>query len=182
MAASDFPPPPAGFGQPIPEPTEPTGHHSHGAGSGAFSARNSVSAPIGVDISPEHGFYSPSAAVTACLRSYAKFRGRAPRSQFWWFYLFVSLVFLVASAIDVQLGYPVSQAASQSPQYGPATTAVGFALFLPLCAVYSRRMHDVGRTGLYIFWVITGIGVFWVLVRLFQSGGVNTDNGYGVRP
>lgn len=194
MSSSDFPPPPPGFGQGVPEQephsTSPgrttsgrvpasTGSANHGGSWGAASPYTSAQ----MYVAPEHGFYSPVAAVKSCLQNYARFRGRASRSQFWWFFAFWQLVYTGGAALDTALGFSPVATATQSAasNAGPVATAVGAALLIPLFAVFSRRMHDVGRSGLYIFWIFTVIGTIWVLVRLCQSGGANVDNGYGVR-
>ncbi|NBO46721.1 MAG: DUF805 domain-containing protein, partial [Actinobacteria bacterium] len=173
MSTQDFPPPPSGFGQGVPA-QEPLPKLRSPSATG-----NDASAQV----SPEHGFYSPVAAVKTCLQNYARFRGRAPRSQFWWFLAVWYLVYAVGSRIDTAAGFgPIATATQNSGSTsGPVTTVLGLLILVPLCAVFTRRMHDVGRTGAYILWMLTGIGIVWVLVRLCQSGGANVDNGYGVR-
>ncbi|MFZ9707534.1 MAG: DUF805 domain-containing protein, partial [Ilumatobacteraceae bacterium] len=39
------------------------------------------------------------AAIQSGFRNYAKFRGRATRSEYWWFFLFTVLAQSVASSI-----------------------------------------------------------------------------------
>ena len=85
-------------------------------------------------------------AVKSCLGQYAGFSGRAPRSEFWWFFLFQVVVMIVASFF----GDVVSGIAS-------------LALLLPALAVGARRLHDIGRTGWWQLLLLTGIG-FLVLV------------------
>ena len=169
---SDFPPPPPGFGLGIPNPAEdgPTGAATTSPGPAA-------------QVAPERGFYQPPAAVAACLRRYARFRGRASRSEFWWFYSFLAVCMASAGWLDAALGLApaATSAAAASGGSGPVQTIVAMGLVIPLMAVFTRRMHDVGRSGGYFFWVLTGLGFFWVLVRLCQNGGANVDNGYGVR-
>lgn len=174
MSAQDFPQPPAGLGQGVPEQEWVLSRRPQGVAGSDASAQ----------VAPEHGFYSPMAAVKSCLQGYAKFRGRAPRSQFWWFLLLWYLIYALGSAIDTAAGLSraVPTAEGVGSTAGPATTVLGLLILVPLCAVFTRRMHDVGRSGAYILWLLTGIGMFWVLVRLCQSGGANVDNGYGVRP
>lgn len=191
MGASDFPPPPAGFGQGVPkqdshgdmERTPSQGHASVAQDGAGYAMPPSRVTDAQMYEATEHGFHSPVKAVMSCLRNYARFRGRAARSEFWWFFAFWQIALTCGSAIDVAAGWnPVGSAAqSAATNGGPVATAVAAALLIPLFAVFSRRMHDVGRSGLYIFWIFTVIGTIWVLVRLCQSGGANVDNGYGVR-
>jgi uncharacterized membrane protein YhaH (DUF805 family) len=72
-------------------------------------------------------------AIQSGFRNYAKFRGRATRSEYWWFFLFTVLAQSVASSIDENFG-----------------NIVGLAVFLPGLAVHVRRMHDTGRSGWWV--------------------------------
>ncbi|MEN9287238.1 MAG: hypothetical protein RIR54_684 [Actinomycetota bacterium] len=73
------------------------------------------------------------AAIQSGFRNYAKFRGRATRAEYWWFFLFTVLAQSVASSIDENFG-----------------NVVGLAVFLPGLAVHVRRMHDTGRSGWWV--------------------------------
>ena len=71
-------------------------------------------------------------AIKICLtQKYAKFSGRASRSEFWYFMLFSFIVMVLSSGKDALLGI------------------VGLALFIPMLAVSVRRLHDIGKSGLY---------------------------------
>jgi hypothetical protein len=39
-------------------------------------------------------------AISSCFRNYASFSGRAVRSEYWYWYLFVAIVLVVFDAID----------------------------------------------------------------------------------
>jgi len=82
-------------------------------------------------------------SVESALRQYATFRGRAPRSEYWWFYLFTILVGIVASIID--------NAAGTSIIGGLAN----LALLLPSLAVGVRRLHDSNLSG---WWILAPLG------------------------
>src|SRR4051812_39181871 len=67
-------------------------------------------------------------SIRACLRTrYAEFHGKAGRSEFWWFALFV---ILAAAALAC-----VSKSVS-------AVFLIG--MLLPQLAVGARRLHDIG--------------------------------------
>ena len=100
-------------------------------------------------------------AVQSCLSQYATFSGRAPRSEFWWFFLFQILVLIVAGMLG-QTAYSV----------------VALLLLLPALAVGTRRLHDVGRSGWWQLLTITGIG-YLVLLYWFVQPGEAQSNGYG---
>jgi uncharacterized membrane protein YhaH (DUF805 family) len=77
-------------------------------------------------------------AISVCFKKYATFEGRASRSEFWFFYLFYIIIYV--------LGMVVEGAA------GIANLSLLFIipLWLPQLAVSVRRMHDTGRSGWFI--------------------------------
>ena len=74
------------------------------------------------------------------LKKYADFSGRASRSEFWYFFVFVILANAVARVVDMVLG-------SRGYLPGPVTGLTSLLLFVPQVAVAVRRLHDVGRSG-----------------------------------
>lgn len=77
-------------------------------------------------------------AIETCLNKYADFSGRASRSEYWYFYLFVLLVDLILSYSKVPI----------LDTYG------SLLLIIPSFAAAARRMHDVGRSG---WWMLVPI-------------------------
>jgi len=71
-----------------------------------------------------------SESIDTCFRKYATFKGRASRSEFWWWALFTLLGQVVLGMIHEKLG-------------------LGFAVatLLPYLAVTARRLHDTNRGG-----------------------------------
>ena len=84
-------------------------------------------------------------AVKTCIAKYATFSGRASRSKYWWFMLFTAIVGLTAGAIEGLIN-----GLTRNPN-GPTliSAAFGLALFIPSLAVSWRRLHDIGRSGLW---------------------------------
>jgi uncharacterized membrane protein YhaH (DUF805 family) len=97
----------------------------------------------------------PIVAISTCFNKYATFTGRAPRSEFWWFWLLFGFVTLLGS--------------------GNLLGFVWIFILIPYIAVGVRRMHDVGRSG---WWLL------FPLVNLFflVSPGTLGDNKYGPVP
>lgn len=73
------------------------------------------------------------AAVQSGFRNYARFGGRASRSEYWWFVLFGTVAQSLASIINETLGLVAT-----------------LALAIPSLAVGARRMHDVNKSGWWI--------------------------------
>ena len=82
------------------------------------------------------------AAVQSGFRNYANFKGRAPRSEYWWWTLFTLIVQAATSGFGDTIGGLVS-----------------LGVLLPSIAVQVRRLHDTNRSGWWILWPIASLGV-----------------------
>jgi len=93
-------------------------------------------------------------AIGSGFRNYVNFSGRAPRSEFWYWSLFVLLVSIGANIIDSAL---------LQNELSPIGMLWGLATFLPGLAVGVRRLHDIDRSGWWLLIVLTIIGIFVLL-------------------
>ena len=112
-------------------------------------------------------------AVKTAFNKYAHFNGRASRSEYWYYVLFIFLVSLAVSTIATPIGGPRLAYA--------LNTLLTLVLFLPSLAVTFRRLHDTGRTGLWFllgFFPLTAIVLIVFLCLDSQPGG----NEYGSNP
>ena len=109
-----------------------------------------------------------STAISTCLYKYATFKGRASRSEFWWFYLFVTLLSWGASVAGALSG-------DKSSLGG---LLVSLAFIIPTFSAGCRRLHDVGRSGWWQLLYLTVIGSILVIVwKACKSE--EKANGYG---
>lgn len=110
-------------------------------------------------------------AISTCFRNYATFSGRASRAEYWWFFLFCLMGNLVAGVIDNALFRAASlgvwsgagEAGFRAESDGPVGILFSLAVLLPSLAAGWRRMHDTGRSGLFLVYpllVMLGISVF----------------------
>lgn len=107
-------------------------------------------------------------AVKTCFAKYITFSGRAARAEYWYFFLFVLIVGVVATGADQVLFGGVSdlsQAADTAP-VSALQSLVSLVVFLPHLAVAWRRMHDTGRSGIYVL-LPTILAVSAALVLFF---------------
>ena len=109
------------------------------------------------------------------LKNYAVFRGRARRREYWMFTLF-SLIFSAAAFIlDYVLGFA-------KDGNGVISSLYSLALLVPSLAVGVRRLHDVNKSGWFMFILFVPlVGVIWLLV-LDCTEGTDGPNEYGPDP
>lgn len=120
-------------------------------------------------------------AVRSGFNNYANFSGRALRSEYWWWVVFVWIAGMVANLIDAAFGWRVYETTVNGIQQGsgPIAALVGLALLIPGLAVAVRRLHDTDRSG---WWLLIGIIpiIGWiVLLYFFVISGTPGPNKYG---
>jgi uncharacterized membrane protein YhaH (DUF805 family) len=110
-------------------------------------------------------------------KKYADFSGRAQRAEYWYFFLFYLIIYIVLAIIDGITGtYNVDAS------IGLLGGIFALALLIPSIAVGVRRLHDTGRSG---WWLLIGliplIGAIVLLVFTVQDSSPG-DNQYGPNP
>lgn len=105
-------------------------------------------------------------SVKKCLTHYVDFKGRATRSEYWYFVLACFILGLILDAIGNDI----------------LESIIYLFLLLPFIAAQIRRLHDTGRSG---FWILIDpvpvIGCIVMLVMLTQQGTFG-ENKYGADP
>ena len=104
-----------------------------------------------------------------------KFKGRANRSEFWYFNLFYFILSIILYYIDVSfLGYNPTDPTS----IGISQSIFGLVVLIPSISLTVRRLHDVNKSGWNMLWILTLIGAFYVLYLNIIKGS-EKDNNYG---
>ena len=113
-------------------------------------------------------------SVKHCYKNYSNFKGRATRSEFWYFYLFFYLTIFLLALISGII------------KEGEVMFVIGVIFVLgsliPFAAVTARRLHDVGKSG---WWQVLGaipyVNIIGVIVLIFWwcSEGEKKKNFYG---
>lgn len=115
-----------------------------------------------------------SEAIQSGFSNYVNFSGRAQRSAFWFWILFVWLAGIAVSILDT--------AVFGSDSVYPLSSIFTLGTFLPNIAVAARRLHDTGRSGWWqLLWLLPIIGFIILLIWLIQQGEAGT-NQYGPNP
>jgi uncharacterized membrane protein YhaH (DUF805 family) len=112
-------------------------------------------------------------AISSGFRNYVNFSGRAPRSEYWFWSLFTSLVSLAAGIFDLAI--------AAGTGFSPFSTIAGLGLILPGIAVSVRRLHDLDRTGWWLLLIFTGIGGILLLIWDCMKG-TDGPNRFGADP
>lgn len=91
-------------------------------------------------------------SIAACFTRYTNFNGRASRSEFWWFVLFIVLASAALSVVSWQI-----------------CTVFQILIILPLLAAGARRLHDTDRSGwLQLLSLVPVAGVIVMVIFFVQ--------------
>jgi len=132
-------------------------------------------------------------AIKTCFRKYFVISGRAPRSEYWWFSLFLFLVggTLALIALIAGAGALITALSGTETEIeNAAGLAVGaaivgllafiffLAIIAPSITVLVRRFHDVGLSG----WWVGGYAIANIAVGMIEgmNAGLNGNSSSGI--
>jgi uncharacterized membrane protein YhaH (DUF805 family) len=118
-------------------------------------------------------------AVKTNFIKYSNFSGRASRSEYWYFSLFLILLSCLTMAIDA-IVFEVSFWESDL-ENSPASSITSLLVLLPSIAVSVRRLHDINRSGWWLLIGITIIGAFPLIFWAAKESDIG-DNRFGSDP
>ena len=131
-------------------------------------------------------------AIKTCLKDkYANFKGRASRSEFWFFYLFLVIGYAITiSTIFISIKLFI----------GTMSIFV-LAMIIPSLAVTVRRLHDINKSGWFILlplpfdimgrvleessavlslvFLVISLGLYIYLLVLYCTDGDKKNNRFG---
>lgn len=128
--------------------------------------------PVGMD--PRH--YGFADSVKRAFSQYAKFDGVASVAEFWWFYLFNTIVVGVLYFLVFVL--VIGTAASGGDEGAAGASGVvgvlilglyGLAVFLPTLGVTIRRLHDAGYSGFFVLLDFVGLAIVPLILCIMPS-------------
>ena len=139
-------------------------------------------------------------SVKICFNKYANFSGRARRSEYWWFYLLTCIPgWILGIMTKIKLGKVdeltnmamtnYNEAMAQAQSFDTIFYIVSgicgllaLLLLIPSISSMARRLHDVGKSGHWIWCVLLcGIGIVIPLIMCIPDGKPE-PNQYGPSP
>ena len=103
---------------------------------------------------------------TVYFKKYVDFKGRASRSEFWWAIGFSWAIIFVMYFVGYLI-YPEYLDAEfyENTPLDNVANVFNLITFLPLLAVYYRRLHDINRSGWWVWlWTPPFIIFFFVMI------------------
>ena len=131
-------------------------------------------------------------AIKTCLKDkYANFKGRASRSEFWFFYLFLVIGYAITiSTIFISIKLFIG-----------IMSIFVLAMIIPSLAVTVRRLHDINKSGWFILlplpfdimgrvleessaglslvFLVISLGLYIYLLVLYCTDGDKKNNRFG---
>jgi uncharacterized membrane protein YhaH (DUF805 family) len=115
-------------------------------------------------------------AIRSVFGKYVTISGRAPRSEYWWWFLFILLSNLALSLVDSAIfGAEEGDAAVFGPIFALAT-------FLPSICVAGRRLHDRDMSAWWLLLALIPLIGFLVLLFFYVQKGTDGPNRFGPDP
>lgn len=127
-----------------------------------MGAQQNFSAPFGTQNETPQSDLAPRTvnmidALTRAFTKYVDFQGRASKSEFWFVYLW-SLIFAFIPIVNI---------------------IWLLASFIPLLALGVRRLHDIGKPGVYLLFSLIPIAGFIIMIVFWVTDSEPNDNVYG---
>ena len=143
---------------------------------------------------PVQPSYNICESFLRCMNNFCNFTGRARRSEFWWFAFICSMVtcfyvIILTSFIsnnDYYYNYGTHRRVEIQNETGfliclCCCIFIEIVKIFPFLAASTRRLHDVGYSGLHNFLIIVPILNFFLLYLWVLDSDVG-DNIYGPSP
>ena len=109
-----------------------------------------------------------SDSLSVCFKKYFVFKGRASRSEYWWFQLIVSPSYFISEVLDNEISF--------------FFLGITLITLIPAISVGVRRLHDTNKSGYFL--LISFIPFIGGLILLFLliPEGTKGKNRFGPNP
>ncbi|MBS7256114.1 DUF805 domain-containing protein [Flavobacterium branchiicola] len=116
------------------------------------------------------------------FENYANFKGRARRSEYWYFTLANGIISIAVIIAGLIIGGILGDVATGGIIGYGILVLYSFATLIPGLAVVVRRLHDIDKSGWYfLVSLIPFAGGIWLLILLCTEGTYGS-NQYGSDP
>lgn len=126
-----------------------------------------------------------SKSISVCFSKFGTFKGRASRSEYWWFFLFTLIMQWVLSIVDSTslIAHPelAPSDSDEASVFALVDLLIMLPLWIPLWSAGARRLHDIGRSGWWQLLEITIIGIIPLYIWMAREGD-RAVNEYGSPP
>ncbi|MGN0029740.1 MAG: DUF805 domain-containing protein [Marinilabiliaceae bacterium] len=110
---------------------------------------------------------------------FANFSGRARRREYW---LFALATFIISALLKVlALFVATTESAALIGIVSFVVIVYSVGILIPSLSVTVRRLHDIGRSGLWLLLYLTVVGGLVIFIFSLLPGTVG-DNQYGADP
>ena len=109
-------------------------------------------------------------AIQMAFNNYINFNGRSSRSEYWWWCLFTFLLGVVLGVIQYATGI------------NWLSGLVNLALLLPGLGLAVRRLHDINKSGWWLFIALIPLVGAIILIYWYVQPSDQFDNQYGPVP
>ncbi len=121
--------------------------------------------------------------VDTVKNKYADFKGRATRSDFWYFTLFSILLSILFTLIDTFGINPLlGMTPEEAAEGGIFAGVFALVMLIPHIAVGVRRLHDIGKSGWWYLLILIPLLGTLVLIFFFVTDTQAGENAYSSNP
>lgn len=137
---------------------------------------------------PETGFEPAIPAWTRkkywmrIIKGWCSFEGRAGKQEMREVYSIVGVVWLAVAGGPAIVKSGFFSVSPMMELFFPLAYVVLPVLFLPLAATMVRRLHDVGKSGLFLIWLAVPVAGWLLLLYLCYGESLPGENKYGDPP
>lgn len=118
-------------------------------------------------------------SIKVCFQKFVTFKGRASRSEYWYFMLFLFIAAFFSAILDLLIF------GTNDKSVGPFGIIFYLIAFLPSTSVCVRRLHDVGKSGwliaigMLLLPFLTIIALTWVPDWIAPENTGSTNDNVG---
>lgn len=131
-------------------------------------------------------------AVKSGIRNVFNFKGRASRSEFWWFSLFLLvlelLVFVLGSGVILVIVFSIEgfiPADISSITFAAPAVVINYAINIIIIAIYVanipisiRRLHDVNKSAWWVILWYLCYAFLYVVVEIYPANFASIDHNH----